>query len=66
MAENVAPRAGRKSGLVIGAIALVVLLILVFFYWMGAWQDTGGALDADAIHDPRMEQQTAPAATPPP
>jgi hypothetical protein len=62
--ENVAPKAGRRSGLVIGAIALVVLLALVFFYWMGAWQDSGGALDADSQHDPRIEHQPAPGAQP--
>ncbi len=60
MAENVAPRAGPKTGLVIGAIALVVVLALVFFYWMGAWRDSGGALDPTDRHDPRLEQQPAP------
>ncbi len=46
--------------MVIGAIALVVVLALIFFYWMGAWRDSGGALDADDRHDPRLEQQPAP------
>lgn len=60
--ENVAPKAGPRSGFVIGAIALVVLLSLIFFYWMGAWRDSAGALDADGQHDPRIEQQPAPGA----
>ncbi len=66
MPEDVAPRAGRRTGVVIGAIALVVLLLLIFFYWMGAWRDTGGALDTDAVHDPRMEQQQQQPTPPPP
>jgi hypothetical protein len=66
VAENVNPKAGRRTGLVIGIIAVVVVLVLIFFYWMGAWQDTGAALDPDPVHDPRIEQQpVAPQPTTP-